>query len=166
MEQKRFVVKREEEAFKTFADWERPAVESYLMVLEHKLNDFAVKLDAIETDFYESYRGSPEQIPLEKIESKDADRWRIAVSLALEDFYGWGSASLADFEQMLRNLSSQARSWVHRKVRDAINWLLSRVIPFFRSFAAHLHVQSWSVGGGVGFPFNIGINISVAFDPI
>lgn len=165
MERREFKIEREPETFEKFEDWERLAVESYLITLEHKVNDFITKLEAIGEEFQKSY-GRPEEIYWEKVSAENRDNWRVAITMAIEEFYGWGTASLSDFEQMLRNLSSQAKGWVHRKVRDAINWLLAKVIAFFRTFASHLQVQSWSVGGGVGFPFNIGINISVAFNPI
>ena len=154
-----------EEDFEYEEDWEKGILDSYRLALSYKINWFCGTLERIESEFKNTYPRAPEKIEKEEIREEDIVRWRILLVNALEDFYGWGSVSLSDFEQMLKGLSSKGKLWIKRKLRQGINWLLNKFIPFIKKFKPLLRVQGWSVGASGGFPFGISIGISVAFEP-
>ena len=144
-------------------EWEEPIIAGYFKVLETKVKSFVGSFEGLERAFIEGYK-EPERLEV-KIKEEDEEKWRLAICDSIHSFYGWGTVSLSDFEQSLKSLSFKAKGYVQRQVAKVINWILGRIIPFFKRFASHLRVRGWSVGGTAGFPLGIGVSISVTFEP-
>lgn len=155
----RFIIERD---FNVEEMWEKGVLESYSNALESKVNNFCETLDTIEKQLME-YKMFREKVY--KIPDHEQIRWCVEICNALQDFYGWGSVSLTELEQTLRGLSFRARSWVAKQIRRCIDWLVNKMIPFFKNFAPPLKVLGWSIGGSGGVPAGLSISISITFKP-
>jgi hypothetical protein len=135
-------------------DWEKKVLEAYAIVLQDKVNRVGQTLSGIAAEI-----GERTEVPVEA-----KQHMQLEICDAIQTLYGWGSASLADFEQVLRSLSSQAKGLAQRAIRRTIEWLIGKLIEFFSRVKQALRVQGWSVGGGPNIPFGLSVNISVTFE--